>query len=167
MKRKPVEGLQERFNNDDYYDIFGIALEDSDSAAQKPLFSSELLDFWSPLGTLGHSTGDYEIGLCRIKAPFSEFDRMERHLDSEEIIIPLSGDLFIPIAPIGDEISPRDIRIVPVRMGEIIRLRAGVWHFACGTFGCVPLDYFVILKTDTPKDDLEMRELGSRMAIDR
>jgi hypothetical protein len=161
-----LEGLQERFRNDAFYDILGIAAGEGDAGAADPLFSNELLDFWSPLGMLSHAEGGYEVGLCRIKEPLVEFDRMERHLGSVEIIVPLD-DLFIPIAPPGDEIRTEQIRIIPVRKGEIIQLHAGVWHFACGPLGSTPLDYLVFLKGDTPKKDLEMKELGFQILIER
>jgi hypothetical protein len=167
MKKIPVEGLQERFRNDTYYDIFGLPGKGPGSAVSDPLFTNELLDFWSPIGTLDHTDGDYEVGLCRIKAPFVEFDRMERHLGSAEIIVPIRDDLFIPIAPPGDEISPQDIRVIPVRAGEIIQLHAGVWHFACGSLGSTPLDYFVLLERNAPKDDLEMKEIGKRIVVEK
>jgi hypothetical protein len=161
-----IEGLQDRFRNNTYFDILGLAADERSTGAADPLFSNELLDFWSPLGMLSPAEGGYEVGLCRIKEPLVEFDRMERHTGSVEIIVPLD-DLFIPAAPPGDEIRTEQIRIIPVRKGEIIQLHAGVWHFACGPLGSTPLDYLVFLKGDAPKKDLEMKELGFRILIER
>jgi hypothetical protein len=165
MEEKKIDAVEKRYGS--FYDIFGIAAGGRDTTVPDPLFSNDILDFWSPLGTLPHTEGDYEAGLCRIKAPFSEFDRMERHLESAEIIVPLRDDLFIPVAPPGDGLSPADIRIVPVRAGEVIQLHAGVWHFACGPIdeGSLPLDYLVLLERGTPTSDLEMRELGKTVKI--
>jgi hypothetical protein len=149
----------------DYYDI--ITLPGTD-----PVFSNELLDFWSPIGWFGGYAEGFDVGLCRIKEPFSEIDRMERHLSSVELIAPINGDLFIPVAPPEESPDPEKARIVPVRVGEIINLPAGVWHFACGSTDAlksgvmkVPLDYFVFLKRGTPTEDLEMKEMGASVGI--
>jgi hypothetical protein len=163
MEEKKLEPIENRRGS--FYDIFGVPAGAPGTAVPDPLFSNDLLDFWSPLGTLTH--GNYEAGLCRIKAPFIDFDRMERHLGSAEIIIPLRSGLFVPIAPPGDRISPSDIRLIPILTGEVIQLHAGAWHFACGPLegNALPLDYLVLLERGTPTSDLEMRELPEAVKI--
>lgn len=135
----------------------------------EPLFSSQLLDFWCPIGSISGYREKLEVGLCSIKEDFDRFDRMERHQESEEIIIPFSGDLFIPVAPPDRNPDPEKVRILLVHVGEIINLYPGVWHFACGPVQHVtrdnPLEYFVFLKSGTPTDDLEMVELPQAVRI--
>lgn len=165
MMEKSIQTGTDRFTDDACFDIFGLAGEGNTAA--DPLFSSRLLDFWSPLGALAHSKGGFEIGLCRIKTPFFDFDRMERHLGSAEIIVPLRDDLFIPVAPPGNDIPLSTIRVVRVQVGEMIQLHAGAWHYACGPVDekAVPLDYLVLLERGTPTKDLEMLELGETVKI--
>jgi len=132
---------------------------------EKPVFSSDLLEFWCPLGAFPAYQEGYDVGLCRIKKKFTEFDRMERHLRSVEVIVPVNGDLFIPVAPPGNNPSLDDLRIIIVRVGEMLNLHEGVWHFACGPLKKVPLDYFVYLKRNTPTADLEMKELPKKVRV--
>ncbi len=162
-----MSGVQKKIEpggsrNADYFDI--ITRPESE-----PLFSSRLLDFWCPIGSFSGCPGNLDVGLCSIKESFDRFDRMERHLGSEEIIIPINGDLFIPVAPPDGNPDPEKARIIPVRVGEIINLHTGAWHFACGPVQDVsldnPLDYFVFLKSGTPTDDLEMVELPRAVHI--
>ena len=141
-----------------YYDLIALG-------AQKPVFSSDLLEFWCPLGSFPPYREGYDVGLCRIKKKFTEFDRMERHLNSVEVIVPINGDLFIPVAPPGGSPSLEDVRIITVRVGEMLNLHEGVWHFACGPLRKVPLDYFVCLKRNTPTADLEMKELPKKVRV--
>jgi len=131
----------------------------------KPLFSNDLLDFWNPLGAFPGYIEGYDVGICRIKKPFTYFDRMERHLSSCEILIPIDSDMFVPLAPPGDAPVTDHIRILPVMKGELIYLPEGVWHFAAGPLNKRGLDYFVFLKTSTPEQDLEMKDLGDRIII--
>jgi len=126
---------------------------------EKPLFSNEILDFWNPAGGLPGYENGYDVGLCRIKKPFTYFNRMERHKSSCEILIPINDDMFVPLAPPGEMPEPDRVKIVPVKMGELIVLDAGTWHFAAGPLGRKGLDYFVLLRRGTPEHDLEMRDL--------
>jgi hypothetical protein len=141
-----------------YYDIVALG-------AQKPVFSSDLLEFWCPLGSFPPYREGYDVGLCRIKKKFTEFDRMERHLNSVEVIVPVNGDLFVPVAPPGASPSLEDLKIITVRVGEMLNLHEGVWHFACGPLKKVPLDYFVYLKRNTPTADLEIKDLPKKVRV--
>jgi ureidoglycolate hydrolase len=157
-KKIEAKGLRKH----DYFDI--IARLESE-----PLFTNHLLDFWSPIGILATKQERMEVGLCSIKKNFDRFDRMERHLESVEIIIPVSDSLFIPVAPPESTPDPEKIRIIPVQVGEIINLHPCVWHFAYGPIRAVsrkkPLEYLVLLKSGTPTDDLEMVELNQEVRI--
>jgi ureidoglycolate hydrolase len=137
----------------------------------EPLISNQLLNFWSPIGSVPVRWEKMDVGLCSMKENFDRFDRMERHVGSIEIIVPINGDLFTPVAPPGDTPDPEKIRIIPVHVGEIIKLDSGVWHFSSGHLQHVslntPLDYFVFLKSDTPTDDMEIVELPQAVRIIR
>ena len=130
-----------------------------------PLFSNDILDFFCPLGSFPGYEEGYDIGICSIKKQFSIFNRMERHLDSCEILIPINEDMFVPMAPPGDVPVTEHIRLVPVNKGELICMNEGVWHFAAGPIKAKALDYFVILKTSTPETDLEMKDLDDTIVI--
>jgi len=143
----------------EYYEIIRLSEEG------KPVFSNSLLEFWNPVGVIPGTEKDYDVGICRIKEHYSSFNQMERHLHSEEIITPINFDLFIPVAPPASKPEEEKIRVIPVHVGEILRLYDGAWHFACGSLGDVPLDYFVFLQKDTPIDDIEIVELSSNIDI--
>ncbi|MCK4818273.1 ureidoglycolate lyase [bacterium] len=134
---------------------------------ETPLFSNDALDFWSPLGSFPGYTEGYDVGICRIKKPCTYFERMERHLSSCEILIPINGDMFVPLAPPGDIPMTDHIQIVPVKKGELIYLAEGVWHFAAGPLNNKTLDYFVFLKKSTPEKDLEMKDLSDKIIIQK
>ena len=71
--------------NTDYYEIIRLS-EDIE-----PVFSNSLLEFWNPVGVIPGTEKDYDVGICRIKEHYDNFDRMERHLYSEEIITPINN----------------------------------------------------------------------------
>ncbi len=129
------------------------------------LFSNEILDFWFPLAFFPGYPEGYETGICRIKSPFTSFRRMERHKSSCEILIPVSGDMFVPLAPPSETPVIKDISIVRVRKGDLIYMEKGVWHFAAGPINQVALDYFVILRRNAPQEDLEMKDLERRIVV--
>ena len=132
-----------------------------------PIFSNEILDFWSPLGVIKGEEAGYEVGICEIKKPFSYFNRMEAHRYSEEILIPINKDMFVPLAPPGRSPVIDSLNLVKVELGELIILKEGVWHFAAGPVdaGGDNLKYFVLLKKGTPREDLKMVDLDAKITI--
>ncbi len=137
------------------------------SLNKKAIFSNEILDFWSPLYLLKGYKEGYEIGICEIKRPFSYFNRMEAHFSSEEILIPLNKDMFVPVAPPAESPDPDKIKLVKVKKGEIAVLKEGTWHFAAGPIENEGenLRYIVLLKNGTPKNDLKMVDLEVKIKI--
>jgi len=127
---------------------------------RQPIFSNDILDFWNPNAHLPGYEDGYDVGLCHIKKPFAFFDRMECHKSSCEVLIPINDDMFVPLAPPGDVPKNDLIEIVSVKMGELIVMDEGVWHFAAGPVNHSHLDYFVFIRRGTPENDLEMKELG-------
>ena len=59
----------------------------------------------------------------------------------------------------------KDIIIVRVKKGEFIYMKKGVWHFAAGSINQVALDYFVILRQNAPQEDLEMKNLDTKVVV--
>ena len=151
-----VKRLLER-GRGDFYRVIAVP--------RQPIFSNDILDFWNPAGNLPGYDEGYDVGVCRIKKPFTYFDRMERHKSSCEALIPINDDMFVPLAPPGDVPKKDRIEIVPVRMGELIVMDEGVWHFAAGPINHSQLDYFVFLRKGTPEYDLEMKELGMKVRL--
>ncbi len=133
--------------------------------SELPLFRNDILEFWCPLVHFpGYSEG-YDIGLCRIKKSFKYVDRMERHLNSCEILIPINSGMFVPLAPPDAEPVADNVQIVPVKRGELIYMAEGVWHFAAGPVSKSVLEYWVILKRATPEEDIHMHDLRERIII--
>ena len=132
-----------------------------------PIFSNDILNFWSPLGVIKGEEAGYEVGICEIKKPFFYFDRMEAHRHSEEILIPVNRDMFVPLAPPGDSPNINSLSLIKVELGELIVLKEGVWHFAAGPIesGGDNLKYFVLLKKGTPQEDLKMVNLDAKIII--
>ena len=132
---------------------------------EKAIFSNEILDFWSPLRYLNGYSEGYEVGLCRVKKKFDYFSRMESHKYSQEILIPIDYDMFVPVAPPLPSPDVNKIIIPKVKVGEIIVLNEGVWHFAAGPVNSKVLNYFVLLRKNTPKNDLKMENLNVKVNI--
>jgi len=66
--------------------------------------------------------GRYAVGYLEVEPGRVAFDWAERHEDSEELVIPVGGELLVYVG--------EPYRVFRVRPGQAVILGKGVWHGA-------------------------------------
>jgi ureidoglycolate lyase len=85
---------------------------------------------------IGMTTGD--------GAPYAA-THMERHRNTDEVIVCTTDPIVLALAPAGDTGAPSadDVEVVLLQRGDIVTLHAGTWHDACHGVGS-PAEYLWI-----------------------
>ena len=139
---------------------------------QPPAFSLDYVDFWnSPLTY--EIKGATDIGICVVKKKRRGYiDLLERHLASEEVTVPLDGDMVIAVAP-GKDVNdpdevpdPKEIEVFLVRQKQTFTMYPGVWHGAPFAIDGNYLSMLVFLKHDTFHNDGQFREIEPPVEFD-
>jgi ureidoglycolate lyase len=82
--------------------------------------------WWAQTAVLDRGERPYAVGYLEVDAGRSGFDWAERHRESEEMVIPVAGELLLyAAAP-----DPDDFRVFRLRPGQAVVLGKGVWHGA-------------------------------------
>ena len=82
--------------------------------------------WWARSAVLDRGERPYAVGYLEVEPGSAGVDWAERHSRSEEMVIPLDGELLVyAAAP-----EPEGFRIFRVRPGQAVILGKGVWHGA-------------------------------------
>ena len=102
-----------------------------------------------------------------LKAAFrpGSLSRMERHLDTGEILTVLQGDCVLCAAPPG-ELKPEKIRAFLLKEGQAVVLQPGAWHWIPFPLKKVGARILVVFQDRTGEEDLEIRELDRILNIE-
>jgi ureidoglycolate lyase len=91
----------------------------------------------------------------------------EYHSSCGEVIVPLDGDIIIPLAPalpVGS--SPADhFEAFHVKKGTLVYLRQGVWHGAAFPVDCEVVNLLIILPERTYANDCHVLSFGEAERI--
>jgi ureidoglycolate lyase len=103
-----------------------------DAPTRPPDSAGDPWRWWADAGMLEPTDGRYAIGYLQIEDGRTGFDWAERHLHSEELVIPVAGELLLYAGPPGqgDEPAADRFRVFSVRPGQAVVLGRGVWHGA-------------------------------------
>ena len=82
--------------------------------------------WWAETTLLDRGERPYAVGYLDVEPGGAEFDWAERHERSEEMVIPVAGELLVYVAA-GD---PADFRVFRARPGQAVVLAKGTWHGA-------------------------------------
>ncbi len=115
--------------------------------------------WWAENTFLPNVQKPYGIGYLDLRPDKLSFDWAERHMHSQEMIIPTGGDCLIYVAPAEYPEEPAHMpqqgkfRVFRVKVGEAVILREGVWH---GEPLAVnqPVKALVLLLKNTGKEDV-------------
>jgi ureidoglycolate lyase len=139
-----------------------------DVPATRPLASNEALDYWDMVAELG--TENFEVGFLVTKQRPFEFKNMERHTKTVEMFIPLKGVSILPVAPPIEVENPNalppvdKVKAFILDGAKAIIMKKGTWHWAP-----FPLSetatFTIILRKDTVKDDLYIKDLSETVDI--
>lgn len=109
---------------------------------------------------------NYAAGYLDLRPASLRFDWAERHMDSDEMIIPLSGDCLVYVAPADHPDQPAQMpaldqfQVFRVRQGQAVLLNRGVWHGA-PLAEDRPLNALVLLLHNTGKQDVFINRFES------
>ncbi len=86
--------------------------------------------WWSRTAVIPQTDQPYAVGYLSLKPGPHQFDWVECHLRSPEVIIPLGHDCLIYVGTPAVEPDWDSIEVFRVRLGQAVVLREGVWHGA-------------------------------------
>ncbi len=122
-----------------------------------PTSEDNTYKFWSNIASY-KIDGSTEIGICKVFEQEAKLiEGMERHSYTPEILIPIDGPFILPLFLDGKDKSRVEAFFVDI--GQAVVIKEGVWHGACLPVNSVESSYFVIFKEDTPKTDVEKKNI--------
>jgi ureidoglycolate lyase len=114
--------------------------------------------WWGENLKLAGGDRPYALGYLDLKPAPLRFDWAERHLRSDELLIPMGGDCLVYVGPADHLDEPMRLpplerfRVFRVRSGQAVLLNKGVWHGAPLALDR-PLNVVVVLLHDTGRQD--------------
>ncbi|MCL5102997.1 MAG: ureidoglycolate lyase [Armatimonadetes bacterium] len=144
-----------------HFRAYGSLVVMPDSPA--PL-GSDTVRFWPALANYS-ICGGTELGLCTCLERPRRIDRLERHLNTPEVLIPIDGDFLLPIAsadqPVASNgaLEPEKTEVIRVKAGCAVIIDPGVWHWAVWPASGESVTYLVLFASGTSKEDLEIRDM--------
>jgi ureidoglycolate lyase len=114
--------------------------------------------WWGENHVMTGGERNYAIGYLDLQPAELSFDWAERHMHSDELLIPMGGDCLVYVGPPDhpgepDRLPPLEhFRVFRLRQGQGVLLGKGVWHGAPMAVD-KPLNVTVLLLKDTGKVD--------------
>jgi ureidoglycolate lyase len=110
--------------------------------------------WWGQNHLMAGGDRNYAIGYLDLQPADLKFDWAERHMHSDELLIPMGGDCLVYVGPPDDPDQPDRLpdlerfRVFRLRKGQGVLLGKGVWHGAPMAID-TPLHVTVLLLKDT------------------
>jgi ureidoglycolate lyase len=117
--------------------------------------------WWGELVQMEGGERPYAIGFLDLKPDNSRFTWAERHIQTDELLVPLTGDCLVYVAPPEYPAEPDRLpaldhfQVFRVRQGQAVLLKKGVWHGA-PLAGNEPARVLVILQYQTGNQDMHL-----------
>ncbi len=114
--------------------------------------------WWGENHTMAGGDRQYAIGYLDLQPAELTFNWAERHMHSDELLIPMGGDCLVYVGPPDHLDEPTRLpelerfRVFRLRPGQGVLLSKGVWHGAPLAVD-KPLNVAVLLLKDTGKVD--------------
>ena len=114
--------------------------------------------WWGENVALAGGDRPYALGYLDLKPAPLRFDWAERHMQSDELLIPMGGECLVYVGPPDDPDEPMRLpplerfRVFRVKPGQAVLLGKGVWHGAPLAVDR-PLNVVVALLRDTGRLD--------------
>ena len=128
-----------------------------DSPEREPDSKGDPWRWWAETALLDTGDRRYAVGYLEVEPGRLAFDWAERHMRSEELVIPVRGELLLYAGPPeqGSEPARDRFRVFRVRPGQAVVLGRGVWHGApLAADG--PASALVLLQERTGQEDTEL-----------
>jgi ureidoglycolate lyase len=129
-----------------------------DVPAREPDSVGDPWRWWAEAALLEPVEGRFAVGYLAVENGRRGFDWAERHLESEELVIPVRGELLLYAGPAdqGDVPARERFRVFRVRPGQAALLGRGVWHGAPLPARGVEATALVLLREGTGEADTQM-----------
>ena len=117
--------------------------------------------WWGEISLTAQDGRPYGIGYLDLKPAPLSFDWAERHMESDELLIPAGGDCLVYTGPpemldLPGQPPPLErFRVFRVRQGQGVILGKGVWHGAPLAIDR-PLKVVVLLRQGTGSSDVHL-----------
>ena len=95
-----------------------------------PLFSNEATDFWQEHVFNTGAGGDAEVLWVNYRSASVDITSLEKHLLTQQAIVPLTGDIIQIVASSAADGSPDLSTLIAFRVaqGQGVCMRPGCWH---------------------------------------
>jgi ureidoglycolate lyase len=122
--------------------------------------------FFRDMIQLGSYT-DAAASVCQLAKRAMIVTGAEYHSSCGEVIVPLDGDIIIPLAPaLPVDSSPVDhFEAFHVKRGTLVYLRQGVWHSAAFPVDSAVVNLLIILPERTYAKDCNVLSFGEAERI--
>lgn len=114
--------------------------------------------WWGENHTMSGGDRNYAIGYLDLQPADLSFNWAERHMHSDELLIPMGADCLVYVAPADHPEEPTRLpsldrfRVFRLKPGQGVLLHKGVWHGAPMALDR-PLNVTVLLLKETGKID--------------
>jgi ureidoglycolate lyase len=114
--------------------------------------------WWGENQTMAGGDRNYAIGYLDLQPEELSFNWAERHMHSDELLIPMGADCLVYVAPADHPEEPTRLppldqfRVFRLKPGQGVLLHKGVWHGAPMALD-KPLNVTVLLLKETGKID--------------
>jgi len=106
---------------------------------------AEPVEFYRDMVMLQLPESTAAFSICRVKPRSLSVTELEYHNNTGEGMLPLDGDIYIPLAPASNKDTPDldSVEVFRVPKGTFVSIRKGVWH--CGAYAAGDLANVVIV----------------------
>ncbi len=122
--------------------------------------------WWGELVQMAGGRRPYAIGYLDLKPAPLTFDWAERHMESDELLVPLGADCLVYVGPPAypdqpDRMPALDqFAVFKVPKGQAVLLKKGTWHGA-PLAADTPTNVLVVLLHNTAQQDLYLQRFES------
>lgn len=133
--------------------------------AGEPMADDDIISYWGKVANIKFdkniSTGVL-FGHKRLMAT----KNLERHIETPEVLVALSGDAVICVAvPSKQEDEPDKIKAFYIKQGDAISLYRGIWHWTPFPVDSEQCKFLVMFNNDTESKDLYIKNLSEDINI--
>ena len=135
----------------------------------KPSIQEKHFKLWGSLGFIG-CDDSIEFGVASFDNRKECIDKLERHINTEELLLVLKGDVLLPIAPISiiaSRICPDEKKLIAIHLKESegILFNKNVWHWAPFPTDESTAYMLVAFKIGTAENDVVTINLNDKYEI--
>ncbi|HDG62604.1 MAG TPA: hypothetical protein ENG15_06345, partial [Thermotoga sp.] len=142
----------------DNFKEFGEVVEKLEEPAAT---ASEYHDYWHDLADLSSMGDEPTLGYLKVyrKDRPLELDRMERHVNTAEVFIPINGTGIFFLCPPMEKPDINKVKAFLVDRSCALSLHPGTWHWLPFSL-TEEMDFILVLRKTTVERDIEIVSLG-------